>query len=159
MLPIFYIKTLNMEPKLATVPRDSRMRVLFDEIYRSQSMTRAAERLDLSQPTASNWLSKLRREWHDPPLVSTSSGMQPTLRADALIGPVREALALLRLMSHEKPVFDPTTAQRSLRIAMTDASHITLLPTILSHVRAVGPRHPARDSADRHCDGRHARNR
>jgi DNA-binding transcriptional LysR family regulator len=115
------------------------MLVLFDEIYRTQSMTRAAERLDLSQPTASIWLAKLRREWHDPLFVRTSSGMQPTPRADTLIGPAREALALLRRLSNEESAFDPAAAHRSFRIAMTDASHITLLPTILAHVRAVGP--------------------
>ncbi len=102
-------------------------------------MTRAAERLDLSQPTASIWLAKLRREWRDPLFVRTSAGMQPTPRADALIGPAREALALLRRLSGEEPVFDPAAANRSFRICMTDASHITLLPRILAHVRSVGP--------------------
>jgi DNA-binding transcriptional LysR family regulator len=128
-----------MEAAFGAVPRDARMLVLFDEIYRTQSMTRAAERLDLSQPTASIWLAKMRREWHDPLFVRTSAGMQPTPRADALIGPAREALALLRHLAGEDPVFDPAAAQRSFRIAMTDASHITLLPQILAHVRAVGP--------------------
>jgi DNA-binding transcriptional LysR family regulator len=115
------------------------MLVLFDEIYRTQSMTRAAERLDLSQPTASIWLAKLRREWHDPLFVRTSAGMQPTPRADALIGPAREALALLRRLSSDEPVFDPGSAYRNFRICMTDASHITLLPRLLAHVRAAGP--------------------
>jgi DNA-binding transcriptional LysR family regulator len=128
-----------MDANLGAVPRDARMLVLFDEIYRTQSMTRAAERLELSQPTASIWLAKLRREWHDPLFVRTSAGMQPTPRADALIGPAREALALLRRLSGENPVFDPAAAHRSFRICMTDASHITLLPRILAHVRSVGP--------------------
>ena len=128
-----------MQPGLGAVPRDARMLVLFDEIYRTQSMTRAAERLDLSQPTASIWLAKLRREWRDPLFVRTSSGMQPTPRADALIGPAREALALLRRLAGEEPVFEPAAANRSFRICMTDASHITLLPQILKHVRSVAP--------------------
>jgi DNA-binding transcriptional LysR family regulator len=115
------------------------MLILFDEIYRTQSMTRAAERLELSQPTASIWLAKLRREWHDPLFVRTSSGMQPTPRADVLIGPAREALALLRRLSGEERAFDPAAAHRSFRVCMTDASHITLLPRILAHVRSVGP--------------------
>ena len=128
-----------MDPHLDTVPRDARMLVLFDEVYRTQSMTRAAERLDLSQPTASIWLAKLRRHWRDPLFVRTSAGMQPTPRADALIGPVREAIALLRRLSGGEPSFEPGTAQRSFRICMTDASHITLLPRILAHVRGVAP--------------------
>jgi DNA-binding transcriptional LysR family regulator len=128
-----------MEPEFGTLPRDTRMLVLFDEIYRNQSMTRAAERLGLSQPTASIWLAKLRRQWHDPLFVRTSAGMQPTPRADALIGPTRETLALLRRLSGAEPVFDPATAQRAFRICMTDASHVTLLPRLLAHVRAVAP--------------------
>jgi DNA-binding transcriptional LysR family regulator len=128
-----------MEPKLATVPRDVRMLALFDEVYRTQSMTCAADRLDVSQPTASIWLAKLRRHWHDPLFVRTSAGMQPTPRADALIGPTREALALLRGLSGDESRFDPGSAHRSFRICMTDASHITLLPRLLAHVRGVGP--------------------
>lgn len=128
-----------MEPALDSVPRDSRMLVLFDEIYRTQSMTRAAERLNLSQPTASIWLAKLRRQWHDPLFVRTSSGMQPTPRADTLIGPARETLLLLRRLSGVESAFDPGSAQRNFRICMTDASHVTLLPRLLAHVRAVGP--------------------
>src|SRR5512135_1115288 len=110
-----------MDATLGAVPRDLRMLVLFDEVYRSQSMTRAAERLALSQPTASIWLAKLRREWRDPLFVRTSAGMQPTPRADALIGPAREALALLRRLSGVEAMFDPGSAHRSFRICMTDA--------------------------------------
>jgi DNA-binding transcriptional LysR family regulator len=128
-----------MQPDLGLVPRDARMLVLFDEIYRTQSMTHAADRLDLSQPTASIWLSKLRHQWHDPLFVRTSAGMQPTPRADALIGPAREALALLRGLSGANLAFDPASAQRNFRICMTDASHITLLPRLLAHVRATAP--------------------
>jgi DNA-binding transcriptional LysR family regulator len=128
-----------MQTELGALPRDARMLVLFDEIYRTQSMTRAAERLEVSQPTASIWLGKLRRQWHDPLFVRTSAGMQPTPRADALIGPAREALALLRSLSGGAQTFDPASAQRSFRICMTDASHITLLPRLLAHVRAVAP--------------------
>lgn len=128
-----------MEPELGVVPRDVRMLVLFDEIYRSQSMTRAADRLSLAQPTASIWLAKLRRQWRDPLFVRTSSGMLPTPRADALIGPAREALALLRRLTDEPSAFEPATVQRDFRICMTDASHITMLPRLLAHVRAVAP--------------------
>ena len=128
-----------MEPQLGTVPRDARMLILFDEIYRTQSMTRAAERLGLSQPTASIWLAKLRRQWRDPLFVRTSAGMQPTPRADALIGPAREAVALLARLSGGEPTFEPAAAQRNFRVCMTDASHITLLPRLLAHVRAVAP--------------------
>jgi len=124
----------------ASLPLESNLLVLFDEIYRAQSVTRAAEKLQLSQPTVSVWLSKLRRHMRDPLFVRTSGGMRPTSHADALIGPAREALRLLRQLSDTERGFDPTRAQREFRICMTDASHITLLPRLLARVRAVAPR-------------------
>jgi DNA-binding transcriptional LysR family regulator len=65
--------------------------------------------------------------------------MQPTPRADALIGPVREALASLQRLAASEEPFEPARAERSFRICMTDASHITLLPPLLAHVRALAP--------------------
>jgi DNA-binding transcriptional LysR family regulator len=128
-----------MDPMLEAVPRDARLLVLFDEIYRSQSMTRTAEKLGVSQPTVSIWLGKLRRQMRDPLFVRTSAGVRPTPWADALIGQVREALVLLLRLSGDVPAFDPASSHRVFRIAMTDASHITLLPHVLARVRAVAP--------------------
>ncbi len=112
---------------------------LFDLLYSTASVTRSAEQLGQSQPTVSIWLARLRRELHDPLFVRTPDGMLPTPRADALIAHVREALEALRRLSAWEPEFDPASAQRHFRICMTDASHITLLPQLLAHVRAVAP--------------------
>jgi DNA-binding transcriptional LysR family regulator len=113
--------------------------LLFDRLYETRSVTRAAEQLGQSQPTVSIWLAKLRRQLHDPLFVRTSVGMQPTPRADALIGQTREVLESLRRLSAWEADFVPATAQRRFRICMTDASHITLLPQLLAHVRALAP--------------------
>lgn len=126
-----------MKSTVAALPLDASLLLLFDEIYRVRSVTRAADALGLSQPTVSVWLAKLRRDLRDPLFVRTSSGMKPTPRADALIAPAREALALLRRIASEDDRFDAATAKRTFRICMTDASHITLLPRLLAYVRAV----------------------
>lgn len=118
---------------------DTRLLRLFDLLYGTHSVTRAAEQLGLSQPTVSIWLAQLRAQFNDPLFVRTTGGMQPTTRADALIATVRDALESLRRLSASEPEFDPATAQRSFRICMTDASHVTLLPQLLSHVRALAP--------------------
>ena len=128
-----------MKSSLASLPLDASLLVLFDEIYRQRSVTRAADALDLSQPTVSVWLGKLRRQLKDPLFVRTSGGMQPTPRADALIDAAREALALLRRIASGVDVFEAATARRVFRLAMTDASHITLLPRLLAHLRVVAP--------------------
>ena len=119
---------------------DIKLLRLFDLLYSTRSVTRAAEQLGQSQPTVSIWLGKLRQQLHDPLFVRTPAGMQPTPRADALIGTAREALDSLRRLSQWQPKFMPENAQRRFRICMTDASHITLLPQLLAHVRATAPK-------------------
>ena len=118
---------------------DLKLLRLFDLLYATRSVTRSAEQLGQSQPTVSIWLARLRVLLHDPLFVRTPQGMQPTPRADALIGTAREALDALRRLSGSAPVFDPASATRRFRICMTDASHITLLPQLLAHVRALAP--------------------
>jgi DNA-binding transcriptional LysR family regulator len=71
--------------------------------------------------------------------VRTREGMLPTPRTDALIGTVREVLGGLQRLTQSDATFSPATARRRFSICMTDASHITLLPRLLTHVRAVAP--------------------
>lgn len=118
---------------------DTKLLRLLDLLYSTGSVTRAAELLGQSQPTVSIWLAKLREALHDPLFVRTPAGMQPTPRAQSLIEPTRQALAALRQISEWQPDFNPAKAQRTFRICMTDASHITLLPQLLAHVRAAAP--------------------
>ncbi|WP_437884366.1 LysR family transcriptional regulator [Pseudomonas sp. LRF_L74] len=112
---------------------------LFDVLYTLRSVTRAAEQLGLSQPTISIWLGHLRKQLNDPLFVRTPSGMAPTPRADVLIGPCREVLESLRRLTAWESDFTPATAQRRFRLCISDASHITLLPKVLEHLRAHAP--------------------
>lgn len=73
----------------------------------------------MSQPTVSIWLARSREQLRDLLFVRTPAGMQPTPRADALIGPAREALESLRRLSAWESVFSPATAQRHFRTCMT----------------------------------------
>jgi DNA-binding transcriptional LysR family regulator len=121
------------------IPLDFKLLRLFDMLHGQRSVTRAAALLGLSQPTLSIGLGKLRRHFNDPLFVRTPAGMLPTPRADALAEPVRAALAALKSLDELESAFDPDTADRVFRICMTDASHVTLLPQLLSHVRALAP--------------------
>jgi DNA-binding transcriptional LysR family regulator len=117
---------------------DAKLLQLFDLLYRTRSVSRAAEILGQAQPTASIWLGRLRKELGDPLFVRTANGLQPTPRADALIGDARSAIAMLQRLTERDEEFVPTAARRRFRILMTDASHITLLPQILSRLRGAG---------------------
>jgi DNA-binding transcriptional LysR family regulator len=112
---------------------------LFELLYTTGSVTRSAEQMGQSQPTVSIWLSQLRKLLGDPLFVRTPGGMQPTPRANALIPTVREALTCVRRLAEGAPDFVPAQSTRRFRICMTDASHITLLPQLLAHVRGVAP--------------------
>jgi DNA-binding transcriptional LysR family regulator len=134
-------KTLGMkhgEERRAAL-LDVKLLTLFDRLYSTRSVTRTAEQLGQAQPTISIWLNRLRRELRDPLFVRTPTGMEPTPRADALIGTARSALETLRRLTDPEPAFDPATAIRRFGICMTDASHITLLPQLLAQLRISAP--------------------
>lgn len=126
-----------MNPDIPLI--DLRLLRLLDTLHSTRSVTRTAELLGQSQPTISIGLGRLREQLGDPLFVRTPQGMQPTPRTEALIGTVREVLDGLRRLSEAQAGFDPATARRSFRIFMTDASHITLLPRLFTHVRALAP--------------------
>ncbi|KAB8191052.1 LysR family transcriptional regulator, partial [Lysobacter maris] len=71
---------------------DLNLLVTLDVLLSERNVTRAAERLHLSQPAVSVQLSKLRDALGDPLLLPGARGMRPTARAEALRGPLREAL-------------------------------------------------------------------
>ncbi len=119
---------------------DPKLLLLFEAMYRTRSVTRAAVTLGQEQPTVSVRLGKLRRHFDDPLFVRSSTGMQPTPRAEELVLPVQQALAGLRAIGGNAAVFDPATAERRFRLGMTDASHITMLPRLLARVRKAAPR-------------------
>jgi DNA-binding transcriptional LysR family regulator len=118
---------------------DVRLLRMFDLIYSTRSVTRAAEQMGQKQPTISIGLAKLRRQLGDQLFVRTTEGMQPTPRADELIVSAREVLRSMRDFSSARPEFDPCTARRQFRICMADSSHLCLMPQLLAYVRDAAP--------------------
>ena len=118
---------------------DERLLRLFDVLYATRSVSRAAAALGQAQPTVSIWLGRLREELDDQLFVRTPSGMAPTPRADDLIGTVRAAVDLLQRLQQGPPAYDPAKDDRRFRICMKDASHITLLPQLLTELRHRAP--------------------
>jgi DNA-binding transcriptional LysR family regulator len=112
---------------------------LIETLYATQSVTRTAEQLDQTQSTISIMLASLRKQLNDPLFVRTSHGMQPTPRIDGLINTVRTVLEQLRSIANTGNTFNPGESKRIFRIYMPDASHVTLLPRISSHVQAIAP--------------------
>ena len=107
---------------------DLKLMILFEEVFKTGSVSRAAENIGANQPSVSIGLAKLRRYFNDPLFVRTSRGMEPTPHAEEIIKPIREAIALLRSTLGHQIVFEPLTSNRKFRIAMTDISQIVMLP-------------------------------
>lgn len=118
---------------------DMRLLAVFDEVYKTRSVTRAAENLDIPQTSVSLALARLRRQFNDPLFVRTAAGMVPTPHATDLLGPLRQALELLRMATRQQVVFDPGSSRRHFRISMTDVSHLEFLPRLIHRVAEVAP--------------------
>jgi DNA-binding transcriptional LysR family regulator len=118
---------------------DTELLLVFDEIYKTRNVTRAAENLGLPQSTVSLGLGKLREHFNDRLFSRTAKGMEPTPRAENAIADVRLALQALQHALLDEPVFDAASSSRAFRICMTDISEIVLLPRLLNHLRAHGP--------------------
>lgn len=116
-----------------------RLLSVFDEIYKTRSVTRAADNLGLGQPAVSIALGKLREHFNDPLFVRTSTGMEPTPLGEELVQPIRGAIDALANALRYRTAFDPATAQRSFRICMTDISQLVLLPRLWAELRATAP--------------------
>jgi LysR family transcriptional regulator, nod-box dependent transcriptional activator len=115
---------------------DLNLLVALDALLHERSVTRAAARVGLSQPGMSNALARLRRLFDDPLLVRRGAGLVPTARADALIGPVHEALELIRGALRTPATFDPSSERRSFRLSCSDYSVLMLvgpLVRVLAH--------------------------
>lgn len=118
---------------------DLRLLMVFDAIYKTRSVSRAAEALDLGQPAVSIALAKLREHFSDPLFVRTSAGMDPTALAEELVGPIRHALDSINEALGHRSVFDPASSDRTFRVCMTDITHLVLLPRLWRQLRATAP--------------------
>jgi DNA-binding transcriptional LysR family regulator len=112
---------------------------VFDALMQEQNLSRAAQRLHLSQPATSNALARLRSQLDEPLFVRTARGMQPTARALAMHGPVRQALRLLTEGLAEKSAFVPDEAENVFTVAMNDYAQATVLPPLVARFRAIAP--------------------
>lgn len=115
---------------------DLNLLLAFESLMLEGSVTRAAKRINLSQPAMSNALARLRRTFDDPLLVRTPEGMKPTPVALSLVGPVRAALTQLRVALEEEPVFDPAASRRTFQILSNDYAETLLFAPLLAKLRS-----------------------
>ncbi|TNJ11207.1 LysR family transcriptional regulator [Aeromonas veronii] len=126
-----------MDSSLARL--DLNLLAVFDMLMQERNVTRAAERLHLSQSTVSHALGRLRVALDDPLFVMSRREMMPTERAKALAGPVRQALAMLEQGLRQAKGFDPATARRIFRIATPGSVEHGLVPVLVERLHRQAP--------------------
>lgn len=108
-------------------------------LYDQRSVSRAAEKLGMSQPAVSAALAKLRKAIGDPLFVRTSRGMEPTPRAQTLVGPAREALLQIDEKVLSDTSFDPLSTRRTFKLSMSDFGEIVFLPRLMEVMAELAP--------------------
>ena len=111
---------------------------VFDEVMAERSLTRAAHKLNLTQPAVSNALRRLRDTLGDELVRRQGQTMEPTPRALAIWPDVRNALRQLQ-HSLVPETFDPATAEMSFVMAMADATATVLMPGLVNILESDAP--------------------
>ncbi len=117
---------------------DMNLLVALDALLREASVSRAAERIGLSQPAASHALKRLRELMDDPLLVRAGPRMELTPRAEALREPLAAALAQVRSLFVEE-AFDPATSRRRFTAMIPDVCTSLFLPPLVRRLEAEAP--------------------
>ncbi|MGN7295233.1 LysR substrate-binding domain-containing protein [Rhizobium sp. SAFR-030] len=104
-----------------------------------RNVTRAAERLGMTQPALSNALNRLRETLRDPLFIRERYGMRPTQMAEELAPVVRTALSSLDEAIGGQQTFDPALATRQFTIAPNSYVEFVLMPLIVARLRELAP--------------------
>ncbi|MDO8447485.1 MAG: LysR family transcriptional regulator [Rhodoferax sp.] len=112
---------------------------LFDAVYRTRNVSRAAELLDLTQPAVSQGLTRLRLLVKDPLFMRAPGGVQPSPKADRLADAVRSALSTIEQAFNESVQFEPLQSRKTFRIHMSDIGESRFLPALMMALRECAP--------------------
>lgn len=112
---------------------------IFDTIYTTRSVSKAADRLNLTQPATSQGLARLRSALDDALFERVGGGVRPSPRAELLAPVVRASLAMLEQALAENGHFNPATERRRFHLHMSDIGEGRFLPKLMVHLHQVAP--------------------
>jgi DNA-binding transcriptional LysR family regulator len=118
---------------------DLNLLVLFDALYRQRKLSEAAAAVGLSQPAASQALSRLREAFDDPLFVRRGVGMEPSAMARTLAPMVDEALRSVERGLKAVQSFDPAESDREFRLALGELGQVAVLAGIVSRLSKAAP--------------------
>ncbi|MGE3348771.1 MAG: LysR family transcriptional regulator [Ramlibacter sp.] len=123
----------------ASDPFDTYLLRVFSTLMAERSVSRAAARLNQSQPAVSAALKKLRDVLGDPLLVKDKQRMVPTERALQLEASVRMVLAEIDGLVAPTAAFEPATTRQTFRIGTPDYLAPPLMASLVSYMRLTAP--------------------
>ncbi len=118
---------------------DCKVLNVFLYIYKYKSVSVAAEHLGMNQPTVSNILNRVRQHYNDPLFLRIGNEMVSTELSKQLFPLISEALNKVETINNFNVAFDQATSQQQFTLAMTDVSHLVLLPKISQYLKTHAP--------------------
>ena len=110
---------------------DLNLLVVLDTIYTEGGITKAAEKLHLSQPAISHALARLRDRFDDPLFERQGYRMVPTALTKRLIDPLRDSLQQLGAILNDTQSFEPATAKKRFVVGLRDYMESTVMPRLM----------------------------
>ncbi len=111
---------------------DLNLLTVFDAVMTEGNITRAAEKIGMSQPAMSIAISRFRHIAKDKLFERTGRGVKPTPRAQQLAGPVRRALDIVSSALEHHTEFDAGQSERTFNLALGDYGELLLLPGLMA---------------------------
>jgi DNA-binding transcriptional LysR family regulator len=118
---------------------DFNLLIVFDVVYATANISHAAKQLALTQPAVSNAIARLREHFGDPLFVREGRGMKPTVRAQQMIAPIRDALRIIRQQIEGDAEIDLPTYKRTFRLVTVDTLEPLLMPPLLRDITERAP--------------------
>ena len=118
---------------------DLNLFTVFNAIYTEQSLTRAAEVLNLTQPAISHALKRLREAFNDPLFQRQNNRMAPTPVAKNIAGDIQRALGLLNLTTQVAQQFVATSSTRQFKISLHELLESFYLPPLMQQIMKLAP--------------------
>ena len=112
---------------------------VFDAVARERHVTRAAQRLNLSQPAVSNALGRLRTALADELFLRRPGGVEPTALALSLAPPIAEMLDRLRETLAAQAPWVPASAERVFTLGLSEYAEAVLAPPLVQHLAREAP--------------------
>ncbi|TCB81569.1 LysR family transcriptional regulator [Acinetobacter sp. ANC 4173] len=112
---------------------------VFIIIYETKNISHAAERLNLSQPSVTYNLNRLRKFLNDPLFERDKFGVKPTKLAQSLYPSFRQSISEIEKAITASQEFNPQTSQRVFRLGLSDLGEICLLPSLIQFLSKHAP--------------------